>query len=70
VTAGSRGGVVAGAGIGGAGAAMLGRLGEVRHAALRAVRDNAPRLVLGRFGADRSVRAGQQEAPAWLEGVA
>ena len=50
--------------------AMLGRLGEVRSAALRAVRDSALRLVLGRFGADRSMRASQQEEPTWLEQVA
>ena len=49
---------------------MLGRLGEVRTAALRYLRDNALRLVLGRFGADRSVRMGQQEEPVWLESVA
>jgi 2-polyprenyl-6-methoxyphenol hydroxylase-like FAD-dependent oxidoreductase len=49
---------------------MLGRLGEVRAPVLRALRDNAVRLVLGRLGSERSIRAGQQEEPAWLERVA
>ena len=51
-------------------AGMLGRLGEVRNPALRTIRDIAIRLVLGRFGADDSMRAGQQEEPVWLESVA
>ena len=51
-------------------AGMLGRLGELRHPVLRAIRDNVLRLVLGRFGADDSMRAGQQEEPVWLESVA
>jgi 2-polyprenyl-6-methoxyphenol hydroxylase-like FAD-dependent oxidoreductase len=50
--------------------ALLGRLGEVQNPLLRRLRDNAVRLVLGRFGADRSMRASQQEEPTWLEGVA
>jgi 2-polyprenyl-6-methoxyphenol hydroxylase-like FAD-dependent oxidoreductase len=51
-------------------AGMLGWLGELRHPVLRTIRDNVVRLVLGRFGADDSVRAGQQEEPVWLESVA
>ena len=50
--------------------ALLGRLGEVQNPLLRRLRDNAVRLVLGQVGADRSMRASQQEEPTWLEGVA
>ncbi len=49
---------------------MLGRLGEIRAPVLRTLRDNAVRLVLGRMGSERSIRAGQQEDPVWLERVA
>jgi 2-polyprenyl-6-methoxyphenol hydroxylase-like FAD-dependent oxidoreductase len=49
---------------------MLGRLGEIRAPVLRALRDNGVRLVLGRMGSERSIRAGQQEDPVWLERVA
>ena len=51
-------------------AGLLGRVGELRHPVLRTIRDNVLRLVLGRFGADDSMRAGQQEEPVWLESVA
>jgi 2-polyprenyl-6-methoxyphenol hydroxylase-like FAD-dependent oxidoreductase len=49
---------------------LLGRLGEIRMPVLRALRDNAVRLVLGRMGSEQSIRAGQQEEPVWLERVA
>jgi 2-polyprenyl-6-methoxyphenol hydroxylase-like FAD-dependent oxidoreductase len=51
-------------------AALLGRLGELRHPALRWTRDNLMRLVVGRLGSERPVRIGQQEEPLWLETVA
>jgi 2-polyprenyl-6-methoxyphenol hydroxylase-like FAD-dependent oxidoreductase len=51
-------------------AGVLGRLGEIRHPAVRRVRDNLVRVVLGALGSERSVRMGQQEEPVWLERVA
>ena len=51
-------------------AATLARLGEVRPALLRGVRDLAFRLVLSRIGSDGPFRRAQQEAPRWLERTA
>lgn len=48
-------------------AAVLARLGELRPALLRGIRDGAMRHVLSRLGADGSFRQSMQEDPAWLE---
>jgi 2-polyprenyl-6-methoxyphenol hydroxylase-like FAD-dependent oxidoreductase len=51
-------------------AAVVARLGEVRPAALRWLRDGAIRHLLSRVGSERSFRQALQEEPAWLERTA
>lgn len=49
---------------------QLSRIGELRHPALRALRDGAVRAVGRLAGGERAARAAQQEDPAWLLTVA